>query len=151
MATHPPIAVRSVVALATSFALLLPLPARCAPCSAGNDHCPHVAESLRDSDSNEKAHICCQRHTTINSTPTATAAPHSVHQNLHTCGCVVRPAPRTTPLVEKFTASPELVAGLPSAAYAPSSLTAATAPTGVTSLPTPPPIPHRILHCSLII
>jgi hypothetical protein len=153
---------RSMVALATAVALLLPLPARCAACSAGADRCQqcasHVAESLQakicrgqDSDSTNQARPCCQRHTTADSPDTASFAAASAGQTYHPCGCGVRPVSRTNQSVERFSASPELSAGLVSVAAVPPAPATGTAAAGDFVVSLAPSIPHRILHCSWII
>ncbi|MCI0331695.1 MAG: hypothetical protein L0228_00540 [Planctomycetes bacterium] len=170
---------RTAVALAAALALLLPLPARCASCSSGDDRCPRcaaaqVAESLRSkirrgedsnlrlgetqphrdshSASRRDASTCCQRRESAHSAPTSGAAVGTAKHVLHTCGCRLLPVQRTTPPVEKVNSSPELVAGLSLVAILPLNPSACDASAGDFTLANlPPPIPHRILHCSWII
>jgi hypothetical protein len=151
---------RSAVAFATAIALLLPLPSRCASCSIGQDRCPrcaNVAESLRsqirrgeDSDENRGSRTCCQRHAPNISSATG-AVISSIDRSHHTCGCNLRPAPRSSSSIQKFTASPEIVAGLAHVADATFSFNDGAKSTIDFQVAVPPPIPHRILHCSWII
>jgi hypothetical protein len=164
MATHAAMVVggaRSVVVLATAVAFLLPLPARCASCSTGHDRstpcAAQVAASLRskirrgeDADSHIHPPTCCDRQA-AGTASTDRVATNSVHQSQHACGCGASSVPRTSPPIEKFTASPELSAGLAPVADLPFAPPAGATSTSDDTRAAPPPIPHRILHCSWII
>jgi hypothetical protein len=141
--------IRSAIALATALALLLPFPARCAACSTGHDRCPrchHEAEFLQNSTPAGQAHSCCQHRATTKS-PAANAA---IHPGQHACGCAMDQAPRTA-ANEKFSPSHELSTGLVATVGVSTSPADGSARVLDAAPAVPPPIPHRILHCSWII
>jgi hypothetical protein len=93
--------------------------------------------------------VCCQRHS-ADSTSSSVAA-STVKHDTHTCGCVLKSAPKTVPTVEKLVSSADLVE-LHATLVAFAIPTIHSAADGVSTLvDLPLSVPHRILHCSWII
>jgi hypothetical protein len=146
---RPSPTIRSAVIIAASVALLLPLPVRCLSCSHGDADCArcHAAHSA----TTQPAHrSCCQHRAGANRIAAPPAACPS-HAQSRTCGCKLELPDRTYVTSEGQTVPADLVAILPAVqplfATDPSHADSATASCG----DLPPPVPHRILHCSWII
>jgi hypothetical protein len=141
---------RTPVGLVAAFALLLPLPARCASCAASHDQCPRcsAAKAGDQGSPTDSVRSCCQHRS---ETP-ATDNGVSGEQSHPLCGCGFESAPRNTQPTAKASITADVMAAAPALATIPSNLNAAGASATATSIASlPPPIPHRILHCSWII
>lgn len=145
---------RAAVALAAAFALLLPLPARCAACALNPtacNYCTIAAESHRNATSASPARSCCNK--PHSSAPRAASPADSAStQSHHSCGCAYQSMPRSTSTVAKLSLTPELTAGLIPANALPGDITINSQTVNVLATASlPPPVPHRILHCTWII
>ena len=144
---HPMSSIRGAVALFLASALILPLPAHCASCDAGAVNCSQC--ELAAANNQHSVLPCCERH--------AAADAHSVRGNdncvgwqSRTCNCNIRPIDRSVVSIEQVSIADHFAishAPAPLLAEAPSSFEIAAR--GFANLP--PPVPHRVLHCSWII
>lgn len=142
---------RSAVSLATALAMLLPLPVRCAACAANVGDCPQCATAKAENSTGSTKAACCQKQAESQDEGLAGDVVRPASHHLPRCGCHARPVPRTVPPGERLVPVQDLVAALPIAAdltfHIPSHAVA-----GVSALgELPPPVPHRILHCSWLI
>jgi hypothetical protein len=156
MAFHAPIAVRGIrfTAILVAAITLLPVPGRCASCSIGTEQCSRCTANRHEPPSPTKSEpaACCERHASESARTTAADDACNDAGVRHVCGCSLRPAHRTTPSIDKTSVAPELNAGLVLATISPIYLSATSSPAVALDLAAlPPPIPHRILHCSWII
>jgi hypothetical protein len=148
-ALHPPISTRRVLLFAIAVALVLPPPARCARCTGGAANCSHCAAATTEPAPAPAAHACCHDRITQ---PTATDSLAGCHQDeVGKCNCNLRPIDRTGLSVERQSIAPELVATLPSVPPILATIANATESDLVSNADLPPPLPHRVLHCSWII
>lgn len=140
---------RPAIVLATALAVLPPLPALCAACST-EASCSNCA-SANDSTATNRhsARPCCQDYvsTLVAGSDLACFVQHASSH----CSCGPPPAQRTLPQREELAPTHDLVGSLSctNAHYAATdahNIAAALAPAD-----RPPPIPHRILHCSWLI
>jgi hypothetical protein len=145
--TRSTFSIRCLVAL-TAATFALPLPARCAGCSGGHQdpsHCSAPSESK----SSSSAHSCCARHA---APPKSVATSDNCDRiQSQTCGCNVRPVDRATVAGEHQTTLPQLLAVLPARDIVLSDSTQFQIQAAPAFASLPPPVPHRILHCSWII
>jgi hypothetical protein len=156
MATGSFIAARGaqwMVVLTTALALLLPLPARCASCATAQDGCPRCIAATAEAEAAAgPARSCCERRNSTESPPDSNSDSTTLAQSHHTCGCSLQPVQRNVPPTEKASIGLELNAGLVQAVALPTTAPLATgAASACEASALPPPIPHRILHCSWII
>lgn len=145
---------RQAVVLAAAVALLLPFPGHCSACTGGKSECPHC-RSLggRSLPGEARLPACCQRKqaTTERKLAEPTGS-DCVQVQSRACNCHIKPLDRALATAqERATNSSELSVILPSLGVA--SLLSAGEPDRAAVLQTdlPPPVPHRILHCSWII
>jgi hypothetical protein len=137
------------VFIAASVALILPLPPNCLSCSLGDADCTrcHAAHSTIA----QSAHRSCCEHRPGANRVVASNGNCQSHVQSKTCGCKLQVPDRTYVASERQTVPADLVAILPSAqpllAADPGHADWGTATDGNL----PPPVPHRILHCSWII
>jgi hypothetical protein len=146
---RPSIPARFAVILTAAMAMLLPSPARCDGCGTGKSDCPHcVAAKLNSATSPVRP--CCQRQAVANHT---TAIADTVCTKVRTvpCGCCVRPADRAWVPVELQVSAQDILLALP--AGQPLQFDAGNPSTAAVAAiaDLPPPVPHRVLHCSWII
>ena len=141
--------IRSAVIIAASVALLLPLPARCLSCSFGEADCTRC-QAAHSTTSQPTHRGCCEHPASANRTTAQDTSCQTPVQS-QTCGCNLQGPDRTYVAAERQIVPVDLVAILPS----PQPLLAADP--GHTDWIAgsygnlPPPVPHRILHCSWII
>jgi len=140
---------RSAVIIAAAVALILPLPARCLSCSHGDADCTRCQAA--HSDSTQPTHrSCCEHRADAHRIATSPATCQN-HVQSRTCGCKMQVPDRAYVAAERQTVPVDLVAILPAAqpllAADPGHTDWVTAAYGNL----PPPVPHRILHCSWII
>jgi hypothetical protein len=149
LVVRPSIPVRFAVILTAAMALLLPSPARCDGCGAGASECPHCV-AAKSNVATTPARPCCQPRTATNC-DTSLASSRCVQVHTAPCDCSVRPADRAWVPAERQLSVQDILATLPVAQ--PLQLDAgnhsilAVAAFG----DLPPPVPHRVLHCSWII
>jgi hypothetical protein len=146
---RPSIPVRFAVILTAVMAMLLPSSARCDGCGTGKSECPHCV-AAKSNTATTPARPCCQRQTATNcDTSLATSKCVAVHTV--PCECTVRPADRAWVPVERQFSIQDTLATLPIAQ--PLHLDAVNH--GILAVAAfdalPPPVPHRVLHCSWII
>jgi hypothetical protein len=139
--------IRCIVAL-TAATFALPLPARCAGCS-GVSQDPTHCSAPSESESASNAQSCCARH----AAPRTIAATSDNCDRIQSqsCGCNVRPVDRTIVAGEQQTTLPQLLAVLPAGDDVLSASTQFQIQAAPAFASLPPPVPHRILHCSWII
>jgi hypothetical protein len=146
---RPSPTIRSAVIIAASVALILPLPARCLSCSHGDANCTRCQTA--HSDNAQPAHRSCCEHRAEVKRIAAQAAACQSHIQSKTCACKMQVPDRTYVTAERQSVPSDLAAILPAAqpllAADPGRTDWVTAPYGNL----PPPVPHRILHCSWII
>jgi len=142
---HPACSIRSVVALLVASALILPPPAHCASCDSGAVNCSQC--ELAAANHQHPARPCCQRHAAAHP---ATAKDNCIGWQSRTCNCNIRPLDRPVVSSEQVSISNHFAishAPAPQLAEGPSDFESAA--WGIANLP--PPVPHRVLHCSWII
>jgi hypothetical protein len=142
---------RTAVIIAAGLALLLPLPARCAPCIASAGQCPRCVAADGGENAEQSAPIACCQQEAAQATITSAIAANQLDYRAHACGCVVRSMPRSVPAVEKLVSSAELLVAHWAADFADNPSINAALPGVPTPADSPPSVPHRILHCSWII
>jgi hypothetical protein len=148
---RPAAAARSLIGLVTALAVMLPLPARCASCSTGGE-CPRCAAAKPDKESSRHVPgFCCQRRAAADDRLLTDVAVGVLQDDPSTCGCGVRPTHRTAPPAKELTLSPELIYAFAPTAFLPANPSANALAAAITLADLPPPIPHRILHCSWVI
>ena len=146
---QPSSAIRRAVILTAAAALIVPLPASCASCSAGATDCSRC-QAAQATATAPIHHSCCKRHAVASRHATSIANCSSNVQS-KTCACNFQVPDRTYVATDRQTIAPDLVATLP----APQPLL--TIDAGQINLIAaahdnlPPPVPHRILHCSWVI
>jgi hypothetical protein len=141
-ALRPSLSIRYSLIIAAAIAFILPPQGRCANCTLGTPDCSScVADSKAPS-----VRSCCA-HPAESHTSTNPELGCSQMQS-RTCNCNVRPAERTAASLEsKVTLHDSLTAiAAPSLVIAP--LISGAEWTSIASADLPPPIPHRVLHCS---
>ena len=150
-AANFPLTARSAVVFAAALAMLLPLPARCAACPTNaGANCARCAAANAD-DAKSRAPRPCSRHRAKSGDEAAagdlirSVSNHALH-----CGCHARPVHRTLPPSEQLVLVPDLFAALPVLPL-PAAIEAHPGAVALTLGDLPPPIPHRILHCSWLI
>jgi hypothetical protein len=146
---RPSFAVRTAVILTAAIAMLLPSPARCDGCATGKSDCPHCIAAQANTPTSP-VRPCCQRHAATTHT-TAVAVNHCTQLRSVPCSCCARPADRAWVPSERQISTQEILFALP--ASQPLELDIArenfVAVAAIADLP--PPVPHRVLHCSWII
>jgi hypothetical protein len=167
---HPSPTIRSALIIAAAVALILPLPARCLSCSSGDADCTTAVRGSPDpappptaglqpciryraphsSISPPARRSCCEHRNFANRTAAQAAACQS-HIQSKTCGCKLQVPDRTYVAAERQTVPADLVAIFPALQpiFAADSGHADWVTAAYGNLP--PPVPHRILHCSWII
>ena len=146
---HPSHTIRRAVILAAAVALILPLPARCVACSFGATDCTRC--QVERSKIAPPAHRnCCTEHAAAShqATPITNCSPHVQSQ---TCGCNMQAPERTYVTVDRQIVAPELAATLPGVQPVPTIDAGQFTQIAAANENAPPPVPHRILHCSWII
>jgi len=141
--------IRSAVIIAAAVALILPLPARCLSCSLGNADCTH-SRSAHSTNSQPNHRSCCE-HRSAASRAFAQSADCQSHVQSRACNCKLQVPDRTYVTPERQTAPADFVAILPAAQPMLAARASHTDWVTASSGNLPPPIPHRILHCSWII
>jgi len=146
---RPTLSIRCAIILAAAVALALPIPARCASCAAGASECAHCRAASKTA-TPSGTRPCCQRHTATHGAVAAEAT-NCVHVQSRTCGCNIQPVDRTYASADQRVSVSDHLAALPSVQPLLFNATRGrnSAATAFTDLP--PPVPHRILHCSWII
>jgi hypothetical protein len=139
---------RAAIIAATAVAMLLPLPARCAACSTSAGNCPRCDTANTDRQPVPDPSACCKHRSADRQTPAADAA-HHVSQHSPQCGCGVHPPQRTKPSTERVLDGQDLTAS--PTEFASSSVEPRLVANFINGSILPPPIPHRILHCSWLI
>jgi hypothetical protein len=148
LVVRPSIPVRFAVILTAAMAMLLPSPARCNGCGTGKNECPHCVAAKLNAVSTP-ARPCCQRQTATNC-DVSLASSTCIGMHTAPCDCSVHPADRAW-VVERQISVPDILATLPIAqplqqGAGNHSILAVAAFDDL-----PPPVPHRVLHCSWII
>lgn len=141
--------IRRTVILAAAVALIVPLPARCASCSAGATDCSQCQDA-HPSTAAPVHRSCCERYA-LASRNTTPAANCPAHVRSKTCGCNLQTPDRTNVTADRQIVASDLVATLP---HVQPFLTVDAGQinrNAVANENGPPPVPHRILHCSWII
>jgi hypothetical protein len=147
VAVHPSATVRYSLAYLAAIALILPPPAHCLCCGTlvtSAPSCPMATLAA------QSPRPCCQQHAAHQSLASTTSDGRARLQS-GTCNCSLRPADRTAITNDQQASNaPQPVAltsSAPLAAAASSSIDWAV----TASANLPPPVPHRVLHCSWII
>jgi hypothetical protein len=129
--------------------LVLPAPARCASCSTSGHHCAKC-KAASESESKPAGGSCCERDAEVE-TSAALGLGDCLSVQTRTCGCWFSPVERTNAPGERQLSISDIFPALPAATPivddAARSALQATAVFG----DLPPPVPHRILHCTWII
>jgi hypothetical protein len=148
LVVRPSIPVRFAVILTAVMAMLLPSSARCDGCGTGKSECPHCV-AAKSNTATTPARPCCQRRTAANPA-TSLASSKCVAVHTAPCDCSVRPADRAW-VVERQISVPDILATLPipQPLYLDAGTRSLLAVAAFGDLP--PPVPHRVLHCSWII
>jgi len=141
--------IRSTVIIAAGVALILPLPARCMSCSVGEINCAHC-QSTHANPSPTAHRSCCEQHA-IASHQSASTGRCSSQLQSKTCGCKLQAPDRTYVAADRQIIAPDLVALLPPTQPLLSADASQVTRYDETLGNLPPPVPHRILHCSWII
>jgi hypothetical protein len=141
--------IRHTVILAAAVALMMPLPARCASCSAGATDCSQCQDA-HPSAAAPVPRSCCERHAipSCNATPAANCP---THVQSKTCGCNLQVPDRTYVAADRQVIASDLVATLPNVQPLPTIDAGQVNRIAAANDDVPPPVPHRILHCSWII
>jgi hypothetical protein len=149
LVVRPSIPVRFAVILTAAMAMLLPSSARCDGCGTSESECPNCV-AARLNAATTPARPCCQRQTAADPA-TSLALSKCVAVHTAPCDCSVRPADRAWVPVERQLSIQDILETLPIAQ--PLHLDAGNhsilAVAALADLP--PPVPHRVLHCSWII
>jgi hypothetical protein len=145
---RPSTAIRRAVNIATAVALIVPLPARCGSCSAGTTDCSRCQAAQRSAA--EPTHRrCCAGHT-VPSRQATSIANCSSHVQSKTCACNFQVPDRTYVAADRQIAA-DLIATLPNVQPLLTIDAGQINPITAANDNLPPPVPHRILHCSWII
>jgi hypothetical protein len=146
---RPSIAIRRAVILAAAVALIVPFPAQCASCSTGapNSSRCQAAQSIGI----PPAHRSCCNRDAIASRQATSIADCSNHVQSKTCGCNLQTPDRTYVAADRQTIASDLIATLPSVQPLLTIDAGQFNPIAAAHDNLPPPVPHRILHCSWII
>jgi len=147
LALNPSIPARFAVVLSAAMALLLPAPARCDGCGTGKTNCPHCVAAVATAPI-APARPCCQNHTANHR---GIANPACEQVRTAPCSCCIRPADRAWAPAETQISTQEILAALPAGQPLQLSVTSASIAAVAALADLPPPVPHRILHCSWII
>ena len=142
-------AIRRAVILAAAVALILPLPAHCASCSPGASDCSRC-QAARANATVPVHRACCERHA-IPSPQATSIANCSSHVQSKTCGCNMQVPDRAYVAADRQIIAPDLIATLPSVQPLPTIDAGQINQIAAANENAPPPVPHRILHCSWII
>jgi hypothetical protein len=146
VSVHPTFSVRGAGALFLASALILPPPGQCASCDAGGGNCSQGELATANQ---HAVRPCCQRHAAAHSR-SAIAKDNCATWQSRSCNCNIRPIDRSVVSFEQVS-----IANHFAISHSPAPLlTAVTAnfETAAASFANlPPPVPHRILHCSWII
>jgi hypothetical protein len=140
--------IRSAVIIGAAVALMLPFPARCLSCSEGAVDCTRCQAN---SSAGQPAHRSCCEHRAPAHRTDAKSIRCQTHVQSDSCGCKLPVPDRTYVAAERHTIPGDFVAILP---YSQPLLAADPghadwAASSYGNLP--PPVPHRILHCSWVI
>jgi hypothetical protein len=140
---------RSALALALAAAMLLPIPARCSSCSA-DANCSLCLATEPEAPNSRG--LCCQRNLPSDDSSVVQLELQSIAPHTGACVCDLHRQTRTIPPSDKLSLSSQRFANLPSPGALWADLSAHDL-TAALSFPanSPPPIPHRILHCSWLI
>jgi hypothetical protein len=147
IAVHPSATIRYAIAYVAAIALILPPPAHCLCCGTlvtNVASCPMASLGV------QTERPCCQKHTAHHSLA-STNSDGCARLQSSTCNCSIRTTDRSAVSDEqRHTDAPQSVAIFTSASrFATTSNAAYSAVTASANLP--PPVPHRVLHCSWII
>jgi hypothetical protein len=136
-------------ALLTAVTLVLPLPARCANCTTASTDCPHCAAAkLEAQPHSDSTRPCCVR----NAADQKNIATCTYHQiEARACDCSVHPVERVIVSSEQKATLHELLTAFSSIAPVLSDSTDSLLHSIPAFASLPPPVPHRILHCSWVI
>jgi hypothetical protein len=146
---RPSHAIRRTVILAAAVALMMPLPAHCASCSPGATDCLHC-QAAQASTTAPVHRDCCERHA-IASRQATSIANCSSHVQSKTCGCNLQVPDRTYIAADRQIIVSDLTATLPSVQPLLTIDAGQIIQIAAANENVPPPVPHRILHCSWII
>jgi hypothetical protein len=146
---RPSIAVRRAVILAAAVALMAPLPAHCASCSAGATDCSHC-QAAQPTATRPVHRSCCDRHA-VASHKSISIANCSSQVQSKTCGCKLQTPDRTYVAADPQIIASDLIATLPTAPPLATIDAGQINPIATAHDNLPPPVPHRILHCTWII
>jgi hypothetical protein len=149
MACFVSLGARSMVAFATALAMLLPLPARCAACSTSAGNCPRCAATIAEHKTRSAERPCCKHSTATSDQFSHSDSARSLSHHSPRCGCGVSPLHRTVPPKDQLPAGHDFDAA-PYRLFE-TSLEPRFATIAATRPDLPPPLPHRILHCSWLI
>jgi hypothetical protein len=140
---------RGAIVIVGSMALILQPPAQCWSCSLGLPN--RVQSSAHQQQPGQPTlHGCCQNSATAR--PASVAAGNcEAHIKSNTCGCKFQASQRTYVAAERLIVPPDSMAILPSAQPFVAADTRNAEWLAGSSSDLPPPVPHRILHCSWII
>jgi hypothetical protein len=141
--------IRSAVIIAASVALILPLPVRCLSCSLGEVDCTRC--QVAHAAAGHAAHRSCCEHPASADRTTAQGAGCQTHVQSRTCGCNLQVPDRTYVAAERQIVPADIVAVLPSPQPFLATDPGHTDWVASSYGSLPPPVPHRILHCSWII
>jgi hypothetical protein len=140
--------VRTALVVAAALAMLPPLPARCASCATENGNCTHCKSGRAARHQGP----CCQGNAADGQSSLAQHNTQAGQRGAADCACELQPAPRAVSQSGKFSLASPWDATLVSPSALPASLSAYdTARAASTRAGLPPPVPHRILHCSWLI
>lgn len=145
---RPSSTIRTAVIIAASVALLLPLPPRCLSCSTGTLDCNHC-QATHSTTAPPAHRSCCDRHAHSGRAPAHSGCSTTVRPNV--CGCKLQAPDRTYTTADRQTDAADFVALLPAPQQLFTSDSAGIHRAIDSHGDLPPPIPHRILHCSWII
>jgi hypothetical protein len=146
---RPSETVRRAITLAAALALFLPLPAQCASCAVGKTDCSHC-QAAHANTAPPVHRSCCDRHAVAKPKADSTANCAN-HVDAKTCGCKLQTPDRTYVTVDRVVIAPDLIAMLPTAQPLLSADAGRASFAAELFGSLPPPVPHRILHCSWII
>lgn len=146
---RPSHATRCAVILTAAVALILPLPARCASCSVGASDCSHC-QTAQSSATLPAHRSCCERHADPDRNATLSAN-CSCHVQSKTCGCNLQAPDRAVIGADRQIIASDLIATLPNVQPLPTIDAGQINRIAAANESVPPPVPHRILHCSWII
>jgi hypothetical protein len=147
VAVHPSVTVRYALAYCAAIALILPPPAHCLCCDTlvtSSSSCPVATLGT------QAPRPCCQQHAAHRSLA-STNSNGCARLQSRTCNCSVRATDRSAVTDEPrhSDAHPSIAINTSAPLYAITFSNIAWAVTASANLP--PPVPHRVLHCSWII